>query len=150
MFSTALLPVRALLVLLLLTAACRDSTSPEESFNAARAKWTRVGPVSYAMTIHFSCSECGIDNRLTGPVIIAVRNGRIESKTYAGSQLAVVSPYYAGFPSIEELFTVIDMSIRRDSPHIAEYDPAMGYPLRVETETGGADWIYTVTNFEAK
>ena len=129
-------------------AACSDIQSPEQGLNAARAKWTRVGPVSYSMTIHFSCSECGLDERATGPVVVEVQDGRIASRTYARSGNAVVSS--GGFPSVEELFTLIDFSIRRDESYEAEYDPSLGYPVRVVTAPGDSDWIYTVTNFKVR
>lgn len=128
---------------------CFDNETPEERLNAARAKWTRVGPTSYSLTLSFWCSECGIDERLVGPALIEVRDGKIASRTYASSGNVVVAPYDTHWLSIEELFTLIDSAVRKDEPYGAEYDPKLGYPTRIELRQG-LDFVYTVTDLKLR
>jgi hypothetical protein len=124
---------------------CSDSVGPDEGLNDARARWTQVGPLSYTMTIQRSCSECQDVHR--GPVRIEVRNGVVQTKTYAKSGAEVAPLFTSTFPTVEELFLQIDLSIRRGDRLGVQYDHYYGYPKRFEPEAGFDEWAYTITEF---
>jgi len=124
---------------------CSDSVGPTEGLNQARARWTEVGPLSYTLIIQQSCSECLAEHR--GPVRIEVRNGVVQSRTYAASGVAVTPAFAVSFPTVEELFARIDLSIRRGDTPGVRYDRYYGYPKRFEPEAGFDEWAYSILEF---
>ena len=123
--------------------ACKDVTGPEESLSAARALWSQRAPASYTMTMHVSC-EC--TRELTGPVVIAVKNGAVESRRYVHSGALVESRYDDWFPTVEQLFDTVERAIRENwSSYNAQYDSEIGYPTRVEFPGIAQAHVYTVT-----
>src|SRR5215203_5484987 len=133
------------LSVLITTGGCSDAVGPTEGLNQARARWTEVGPLSYTLTIQQSCSECFDEHR--GPVRLEVRNGVVQSRTYIKTGNEVASAFANTFPTVEELFVRIDLSIRRgDTPGI-QYDRYYGYPKRFEPEAGFDEWAYTTVEF---
>ena len=131
-------------------AACNSgSTSPTTQLTTARARWTRVGPASYTYTIARSC-ECTAES--SGPVIVSVRNGVVESRQYAQTGASVASQYATTFPAVEGLFALIDDAIARGTrPLTVVYDPALGYPTRIALGDPAVDApLYLVSDLRAR
>lgn len=146
--SSALTIVAA--VVTLSAAACNNgSTAPIVNLPAARARWSRVGPAAYSYTISRSC-ECLRET--TGPVVVTVRNGVVESRQYTLSGEPVPPQYAEVFPSVEGLFALIDDAIRNGTtPLSVRYDPALGYPTRIALGDPAADApLYLVTELRAR
>jgi hypothetical protein len=123
--------------------ACKNAAGPEDSLNEARALWAQTGPSNYTMTIQVSC-ECGSEQ--SGPVVISVRNGVVESRRYVSSGSLVDSRYEARFPSIDGLFELVEKGIRENwSPRDAQYDSDTGYPTRIEKPGIAQSEVYSVT-----
>jgi hypothetical protein len=126
-------------------AGCREATSPGESLASARARWSVRGPASYDMVVSPSC-ECVPGT--SGPVTVSVRNGVAISRTYAND--APVPAEYAGaFPTVPELFDIIDAALRAGTrPIDVDYDARYGYPIRAALGNVAADApLYTISNF---
>jgi hypothetical protein len=118
-------------VIVLTAAACGSSTAPSAAeLIAARSKWQRSGPASYTVTIRISC-ECTAE--MAGPVVVTVRNGAVESRTYVPSGAAVTAQYVGTFPAVEGLFGLIEKAMHDGTkPLVALYHPLLGYPTRIE------------------
>jgi Family of unknown function (DUF6174) len=119
--------------------ACRAVTpSPESALTSARNKWTSLAPASYTI---IATQLCHCQAAASGPVIISVRNGVVESRTYIESGAVVPSAYASSFPTVEELFAMIDEAQRFSSSSliVAQYDPAYGYPIRFSVGVVEAD-----------
>ena len=130
--------------------ACNSgSTPPIDNLAAARARWARVGPATYSYTIQRSC-ECTAE--MTGPVLITVRNGIVESRQYRQSGAPVPTQFIADFPPVEGLFGIIDGAVRDGiKPLTVQYDPALGYPTRIALGDPAADApLYLVSDLRAR
>jgi hypothetical protein len=123
--------------------ACKDVTGPEETLSAARALWSQNAPSNYTMTMQVSC-EC--TSELTGPIVTTVRNGVVESRRYVSSGAVVESRYDDWFPTVDQLFGMVERAIRENwSPRDAQYDSKVGYPTRVEIPGIAQSQVYSVT-----
>ncbi|HWE42650.1 MAG TPA: DUF6174 domain-containing protein [Gemmatimonadaceae bacterium] len=107
--------------------ACKSTTTPQGGLANARARWAARGPDSYAVTVTRSC-ECMPE--ASGSVRVTVRSKTVESRVYTSSGAAVAARYAPVFPSVEELFVMIDAAIRRGASVQVQYDPTSGYPTR--------------------
>lgn len=109
--------------------ACSASvTGPESNLAAARALWARLAPAAYTVTMYRSC-ECLPE--MSGPIVVAVDNGIVQSRHYVISGMAVPPHYGEWFPSVEGLFGLIEAELRDGrQPQEALYDPVLGYPTR--------------------
>ena len=137
-------------VVLLSGAACNSgSTAPASQLASARARWARVGPASYTYTIARSC-ECTAE--MSGPVIVSVRNGVVESRQYTQTGASVTSEYANAFPAVEGLFALVDEAIRNGTkPLTVQYDPTLGYPTRIALGDPAADApLYMVSDLRAR
>jgi hypothetical protein len=137
-------------VVLLTAAACNSgSTAPTSRLANARALWSRVGPTAYTYTIMRSC-ECTAE--MSGPVMVSVRNGVVESRQYTHSGASVASPYADIFPAVEGLFALIDDAIRNGTkPLTVQYDPVLGYPTRIALGDPAVDApLYIVSDLRAR
>jgi uncharacterized protein DUF6174 len=135
---------------LLSAAACNSgSTGPVDDLSAARAKWSRSGVPAYSYTIRRSC-ECLPES--SGPVVVTVRNGVVESRQYTQSGAAVSSQYADIFPAVEGLFAIIDGAIRNGTkPLTVEYHPTLGYPTRIALGDPAVDApLYTITDLRPR
>lgn len=110
-------------------AACGAATGPQRELASARALWARRGLASYSIRVARSC-ECLPE--MTGPVVVAVWDGTVESRHYATTG-APVTPVYADlFPSVEGLFGRIEAARRQRVARLeVSYDPAFGYAVRI-------------------
>ena len=137
-------------VVLLSGAACNSgSTAPASQLASARARWARVGPASYTYTIARSC-ECTAE--MSGPVIVSVRNGVVESRQYTQTGASVTSEYANAFPTVEGLFALVDEAIRNGTkPLTVQYDPTLGYPTRIALGDPAVDApLYLVSDLRAR
>lgn len=118
-----------LLVLTLGAADCSLAADPEASLDAARARWERIGPVDYSITISRSC-ECLTE--MAEPAVVVVRNGAVESRTHMRTGLPVPAEYTQGYPSVDGLFDRIAAGLEAggESALSVDYHPIFGYPTR--------------------
>ena len=127
---------RALVALVaLLGLACGDATGPDGGLASARARWERNGPPSYEMTIEVGC-YCGWEPE--GPVVVVVRDGRVESRTHVANGAPVAEALAATFPDVPGLFAVVADAQRRRAANISvSYHPADGHPTHVAIDYVG-------------
>jgi hypothetical protein len=130
--------------------ACGGPTAPERQLQAARFKWERTRPAAYTVTIARWC-EC--TQEMSGPVVVSVRDGVVESRTYVASAAAVTPNYADLFPSIDGLFERIDDALRRRAASVdVTYDPAFGFPVTISIDYDRVmvddELTYRATNFE--
>jgi hypothetical protein len=134
---------------LMTVGGCFETTAPDHGIGAARTRWAANGTPSYDITVSRSC-ECTAE--MAAPVIVSVRNGSVQSRTYVASG-AAVSPTFADlFPTVEGLFSIIDDAIEQRAAMLSvRYDPTYGYPVSISIDFNavGADdeIVYTITNF---
>ena len=133
----------------LIGAACSSGTAPAGELAAARSRWARSAPASYTVTIARSC-ECLPE--MSGPVVVTVRNGVVDSRQYVQSGAAVTTPYVSLFPGVDGLFAIIDDAVRSGTrPLVAQYHPALGYPTRIELGDPAVDApVYVVSDLQPR
>lgn len=118
----------ALLTLL----SCHTTTAAESALAANRRLWVSRAPASYTVTVSRSC-ECTPE--MTGPVVVTVRGGVVESRVYASNGAAVGGSLAAEFPSVEEMFQRIEELTHREVAKLdVSYDRATGYPTLVSVD----------------
>lgn len=144
--------LRSSLALLLIVGfslvACKSTTTPQGGLANARARWAARGPDSYAVTVTRSC-ECLPE--ASGSVRVTVRTKAVESRVYTSSGAAVAAQYAPAFPSVEELFVMIDGAIRRGADVQVKYDPVLGYPTRFAEGDPAADApLWVLSDLEAR
>lgn len=116
-----------------LAASCRVvSTEADPSPNTARDRWTSNHPASYDFTMRRLCF-CPAE--FTNPVIVAVRNGVVESRRYESSGQPLPANYAQSFPTIDGLWEIVDDAARRNAAKLdVTYDPVLGYPTRIDID----------------
>ena len=137
-------------VLTLNVGACSStSTGPEAGLAAARARWAKLAPAAYTITLYRSC-ECLAE--MSGPVEVAVRSGTVVSRHYVQSGAAVAPQYADLFPTVEGLFAIIDAAVRDGTrPLDARYEAALGYPSRVAIGDPATDApVYSVSALRSR
>lgn len=132
--------------------ACGGPTAPERQLQAARLKWERARPAAYTITIDRSC-EC--TQEMSGPVVVSVRDGVVESRTYVASSVAVTPSYSGLFPSIDGLFERIDDARRRRAASVdVTYDHAFGFPTAISIDYDRVmvddELTYRATDFQPR
>jgi hypothetical protein len=118
-------------IIALAASGCGSVVAPEDALSGARKTWAQRGITSYSFTVARSC-ECLPE--MAGPVVVTVRNGVVESRTYAaGAQAGMpVTTYAHLFPAIAGLFDFIDDAIRSPTDGlVADYDLTWGYPVHI-------------------
>ena len=131
-------------------AACQSATAgPAAGLSSARARWAARAPDSYAVTVTRAC-ECVPE--ASGSVRVTVRAGAVESRVYVSSGAPVAAEYASAFPSVDELFVMIDDAIRRGGASVdVKYDPALGYPTRFAEGDPAVDApLWVLSDFEAR
>jgi len=138
-----------MLAVLLSGGACNSGTGPAGELASARSRWSRLAPPSYTMTVSRTC-ECLPE--MSGPVLVTVRNGVVESRQYVRSGAAVSDQYVAIFPGIDGLFAIIDDAVRNGTqPLKVEYDASLGYPTRIELGDPAVDApVYIVSGLQPR
>src|SRR5919109_2652626 len=89
--------------------ACDNPMAPERELQFARWRWAAQHPTSYSLTVARWC-ECL--PAWTGPVVVVVRDGQVESRHYVSSGDPVPSALAEGFPTVEGLFARIDEAMQ--------------------------------------
>lgn len=138
-----------LIALSLAAAGCTTSTptGPRAALAAARSQWAQHAPPSYSMVVSPSC-ECLPGT--SAPALVTVRGGVVESRRYVATG-ADVSPQYAPlFPTVPEMFAMIDDAMQKGvQPISVQYAP-LGYPSRFSLGDPAADApMFTVSEFHA-
>ena len=121
---------RLLAVVLIL--GCADF-GPTEELSGARERWKRHGPASYDLTIERTC-ECLPSS--SGPIVVLVRNGAIESRTPEPDPFD--APRVTDVPG---LFDQIAAAITAGALGRIAYDFATGYPRFIEFDSDGPDIV---------
>jgi hypothetical protein len=120
-------PLVALLALPL-TAGCRGIFDPdyneERDYERSRDRWYSRNVFEYEVTVDRRC-EC----LYTGPIRMLVRDGIPVSAVDRYSGFAVPASVLRYYPSVEELFDLIDDAIYGRSHDVdVSYDHSYGYP----------------------
>ena len=80
-----------------------------------------------------------------------MRSKTVESRVYTSSGAAVSAQYAPVFPSVEELFAMIDAAIRRGASVQVKYDPTLGYPTRFAEGDPAVDApLWVLSDFSAR
>jgi Family of unknown function (DUF6174) len=132
--------------------ACDGPTAPERQLQAARLKWERTRPAAYTITV---ARLCFCPQGGSSPVIVSVRDGVVESRTYVNNGAAVAPTDADYFPTVDGLFELIEDARRQGTDTIdATYDPARGFPVFISIGyvRGMADGAlsYRTTNFQPR
>ena len=122
------LPSVALFLVLPLAAGCDGILDPsyndERDLERARDRWFATNAYEYEITVDRRC-EC----LYTGPIRMLVRGGKPVAAVdrYSGAQVPLsVLRYY---PSVEELFDLIDDAVYGRSADVdVSYDNSYGFP----------------------
>ena len=148
-FASSFTATVAAVVLLSASACNSGTTAPTSQLASARVRWARVGPASYTYTIRRAC-ECTAE--MSGPVVVSVRNGVVESQQYTQTGASVASQYASTFPAVEGLFAIIDEALRNGTkPLTVQYDPTLGYPTHIALGDPAVDApVYFVTDLRAR
>lgn len=118
----------------------------------AKARWTANAPLSYDLTVEKGC-YCVFEAQ--GPVVVAVRNGVVESRHYVETGAVVGASYADVYPTVDQLFAIIEEAVGRKADRVEVlYEPTRGYPTSVAIDVlfSGADdeYFYSVTGFTVK
>lgn len=138
------IPTGSWVVLLVLVASggCSLVSSPQDpgdDLASARARWADRGPTSYVWTVDRACFCAGF-----GAAEIRVENGEKVSVEHESG--AFVPPEEAEFwPTVDELFDVVEQAIEGAAALDVDYDPATGAPLLVDI-----DWIANAIDDEVR
>jgi hypothetical protein len=98
----------------------------------ARSRWRGAGISDYTYEVRKLCF-CPVE--VVGPFSITVRGGAVSSVVYLPTGAAVV-PMPDRHPTVEGLFGVVEATLERNPDRLAiEYDPALGYPRRIDVDT---------------
>lgn len=101
---------------------------PQGDLDLARSRWRTMGsPANYSYRYQMTCF---CPRELVQPVIITVRDGRVDKVVYVESQQPADPQFMSHYKTIEELFGLLQEAIDRNPDRMAvNYDPAYGYPL---------------------
>lgn len=98
----------------------------------ARSRWRGAGISDYSYELRKACF-CPVE--VVGPFAITVRGGAVASVVYLPTG-APVAPVPERHPTVDGLFAVVDATLDRNPDRLAiDYDPALGYPRRIEVDT---------------
>jgi len=98
------------------------------AWESYRARWEAAGLTDYEYDFRRSC-EC-IDTR---PARIEVRSGRVAQVRYSDS--GELTSTVQGYPTIDELFELIDEGIRAEAASMrVSYDQQLGYPTEIRID----------------
>lgn len=97
-----------------------------------RRQWRAQGIASYSYTVRRACF---CPPEFTDPVVVRVRDGRVESRSYADGGRAVDAERARSWPAVEGLFDVVQEAIDREADSISvRYHPELGYPTEVQID----------------
>jgi hypothetical protein len=145
--SAAILRI-ASCIALIAASACQSGTGPGLEASIARERWEERRPAAYQYTVRRSC-ECLPE--MTGPVIVIVDGGTV-TRRYVANNAVVSSTFAALFPTIDELFDIIEDARRQDAASlVVDFDPTYGFPTRVSIdyhrEMADDEIVYRASDF---
>jgi len=120
-FLGRLVPVAAMLVI----AGCNDLTGPE-SLTLARRMWESQNLSSYHYVVSRDCFCDGPQ----GAVEVAVHNDEVV-RAFEQSSGTLLDP--RNWPTIDDLFAMVQSADANDSLIAVEFHEELGYPTRIET-----------------
>jgi hypothetical protein len=141
-----------LLLASLVLAGCGDPTGMTRADLEARMRWAASAPSAYEFTTGLACF-CVSD--YLRPVVVSVRNGKVEALRYEDDGTAIPLTRANEFPTIDGLFAIIAKARAHPNSIVTvEYDLGRGYPvtISIDYDTGLADdetW-YSVRNFSPR
>ncbi|MGH7507018.1 MAG: DUF6174 domain-containing protein [Longimicrobiales bacterium] len=128
---------RAALALLVLSAppllgAQCSITGPGEAgdLEDARERWAAAAIDNYTFVLQRSCFCAGGNE----PVRIVVRDGVPASYTVVETGDPLPQEWREAYPTVEELFDIIEDAIEDADEIVVSYDSARGYPVRVDID----------------
>jgi hypothetical protein len=107
--------------------ACGDGIGPVNDLARAQSRWRENGADTYTLALTRSCF-CG--EGALGLVTVSVRNGVVESRTYA-DESPVPASFQDAWPDVPGLFALIGDALRRDADISVTYHPLHGAPTEV-------------------
>lgn len=138
----AAIPTAPAILVAGLAAACGQPLSVEATsaaYGHHRAAWEAAGVRDYRYLFQRRC-ECPPE--MTAPVEIEVRGGAVEAVMLSQSGAPVSPELLPAFPTVDDLFDLIDEALRRDADLLeVTYDSPLGYPtsLRIDYRREVAD-----------
>lgn len=138
---------------LAVAAGCDSPSEPELDLLHARAKWAANAPPSYSYTV---AQYCFCLPEWIGPVVVVVRDGVVESRTYVATSAPVPSAqYWDRFATVDTLFArLLEAQQNRPVKVIVTYDAQYGFPNRIDVDPDAhaVDGGYTLvaSNFQAR
>jgi hypothetical protein len=118
------------LLMMLVSASCGDgSVTGPSTLIEAKQRWAQTAPAAYQITVSRACF-CAVD--VNRPVIVTVRDGQVESRRYADNGADVDPRIASAYPTVDELFAIIESAIARQAAQVdVTYDAARGFPVTV-------------------
>jgi hypothetical protein len=111
----------------------------QSRLNSSRELWESSGLSSYEIEYRRICF-CPPD--ITSPVLLVVRNGIIDSRTYAETGEPVGEAVRDLFPEVSGMFDIVQDAIDQQASQVTvTYDSQLGYPvnIRIDYNTMMAD-----------
>jgi hypothetical protein len=130
------------------TGASSDADEPGD-LAAAQQRWEAAALMDYRFDFQ---QQCFCVREQVQPVTIDVRDGRISRVVSRETGEDVAAVQGLQWRTIPDLFRVISEARQSGvTPLIVQYDPQLGYPVRIEAGSLAADAgvIYAVSNLEA-
>jgi hypothetical protein len=124
----------ALLTGLLALTGCGDdpfSSAEERALSQARARWEAAGVTNYLVEVRL---QCFCEPSRPDFTRLEVHDGEVVSAEYLGEPSGHTATSLEAWPTVPDAFDLIENASRDsfvDSIE-ADYDPDLGYPLRVE------------------
>lgn len=121
-----------------ITASFFGNTAADE-LAAARGLWLEADLTRYSFTFQ---RFCFCPPEIIAPVLIEVRNGRVDSVSRPGAESHLPPPSITDYLTVEGLFGLVQGAIERDSDVIeVDYHPEFGYPVSAlfDYEQGASD-----------
>lgn len=135
----------ALAALLVLGGGCHhDSLDPigPDAGTAARERWAQNRPANYDFTLTRYCFCLA---EVVRPVVIEVRGGVVQSRTYAATGLPVAERWASYFPTMDGLLAEVDSASKNADRMQATYDRQYGY-----LSHANIDFVSTIANDEVE
>lgn len=105
-----------------------DELGPESSeLERNRERWLDTRPVGYTYAVERLCF-CGVESR--GPVRVTVVGSLVTARVYVDSGQPVPSPSEDLFPTVDELFDLLQSAYDQDAHEVrVTYDADTGVPI---------------------
>ena len=121
------------LLLLGLATSCESPTAPGDRglLAEARARWQAQHQDSYSFELNRNCFCVLGGRRMT----VSVRAGAVVGAVYLDASGPVEPALLSYIPTVPDLFDLIQDALdRHAASFLAEYDPGLGYPTRIEID----------------